>query len=157
MVYIMDIPIYRDKVVAKGHQAIKAIHPTTFELTKDKHLTEKGDCIIGIGLDKGVAELDPDLRAALKKNTSIIVMILSARNITDMVLAQGDNKLILSDNKKIIVRKSSYIDSATLAINSNKSARNIRRDLIEKLKNEETDLYVDIYVIDLDSMISYII
>jgi hypothetical protein len=154
MLYV-SIPVYREKVTARGHQAIKAVHPTTFELTKDSYLTERGDCIIGVNLDKAVSELDPDFRKALKKSTSIVILVLRVDNLVDVVIAQGHEDLILSDDRRIIVRKSSYIDSATLAINANKSSRNIRRDLVEKLRDPQAVLTVDIYALDLSQVITF--
>ncbi|MCC6017250.1 MAG: DUF371 domain-containing protein [Desulfurococcaceae archaeon] len=154
MLYV-SIPVYREKVTARGHQAIKAVHPTTFELTKDSYLTERGDCIIGVNLDKAVSELDPDFRKALKKSTSIVILVLRVDNLVDVVIAQGHEDLILSDDRRIIVRKSSYIDPATLAINANKSSRNIRRDLVEKLRDPQAVLTVDIYVLDLSQVITF--
>lgn len=153
MLYV-PIPVYKDRVTAKGHQAIKALHPTTLELTKDSYLTERGDCIIGVDLDKGVFELDPNLKNALRKKSSVVVLILRVDDIIDTVLAQGHENLVLRDNRRIIVRRSSYIDPATLAINANKSSRDIRRDLIEKLKDPKTTLIMDIYVFDLSSIIN---
>ncbi|MEM4513753.1 MAG: DUF371 domain-containing protein [Ignisphaera sp.] len=152
MVYI-QIPVYRDKVTAKGHQAIKALHPTTFELTKDKHLTERGDCIIGVGLDKGVSELDPELKKALRSKTALVILILKVDDLIDTVFAQGDKNLILSDSRRIIVRRSSYIDPATMAINANKSSKSIRRDLIEKLRDPDATLTMEIYVLELSDML----
>lgn len=154
MLYV-SIPVYREKVTARGHQAIKAVHPTTFELTKDSYLTERGDCIIGVNLDKAVSELDPDFRKALKKSTSIVILVLRVDNLVDVVIAQGHEDLILSDDRRIIVRKSSYIDPATVAINANKSSRNIRRDLVEKLRDPQAVLTVDIYALDLSQVITF--
>uniref|UniRef100_A0A7C2VBW0 DUF371 domain-containing protein n=1 Tax=Ignisphaera aggregans TaxID=334771 RepID=A0A7C2VBW0_9CREN len=142
-----------DRVTARGHETVKALHDTTFELTKDSYLTERGDCIIGIELDKSVSELDEDLKKALRKSSSIVVLVLKVDGLTDTVLAQGHERLVLSDNRRIIVRKSSYIDPATLAINANKSAKNIRRDLVERLKNPGAMLTMEIYVIDLSNII----
>lgn len=149
----LSIPMYRDRVTARGHQAVRALHPTTFELTKDSYLTERGDCIIGVDLDKGVSELNPDLKNALRKSTSLVVLILRVGGITDIVLAQGHENLILGSDRKIVVRRSSYVDPATLAINANKGSRNLRRDLIEKLKNRDSILVLDIYVLDLGSIL----
>jgi hypothetical protein len=154
MLYV-SIPVYREKVTARGHQAIKAVHPTTFELTKDSYLTERGDCIIGVNLDKAVSELDPDFRKTLKKSTSIVILVLRVDNLVDVVIAQGHEDLILSDDRRIIVRKSSYIDPATLAINANKSSRNIRRDLVEKLRDPQAVLTIDIYALDLSQVITF--
>ena len=59
-------------VVAKGHRNIRALHPTTFELTKDEEVTERGDCIIGVGLDKAVADLDPHFKNVIRNDLSIV-------------------------------------------------------------------------------------
>ncbi|MEM0490852.1 MAG: DUF371 domain-containing protein [Ignisphaera sp.] len=146
------IPVYRDRVVAKGHKNIKALHPTTFELTKDNYLTERGDCIIGINLDKSASELDPKIRELLKKDTSIVLIVLKVDDVTDIVIAQGSKNLVLNDPRKIVVRRSSYIDSATVAINANKGSKHIKRDLIERLKSQDATLVMDIYVLDLETI-----
>lgn len=153
MMYGKSVSVYRELVVAKGHEMIKATHPTTFELTKDPHLTARGDCIIGVKLDKGVAELDPEIKEALKRDTSIVLIVLMVGEVFDTVLAQGSRALDLRDERRIIVRRSSYVDPATLAINANKSARNIKRDLVEKLRNPATELYMYIYVLDLREIV----
>lgn len=154
MVHIMGyIPVYRDRVVAKGHKAIRALHPTTFELTKDGHLTERGDCIIGVELDRGACELDPKLKEMLKKSTSVVLIVLRVGDVADTVVAQGNSALTFNDCRKIIVRRSSYIDPATIAVNANKASRNIRRDLVKKLRDPEAVVVVDIYVLDLGDVL----
>lgn len=145
--------VYSDRVIARGHEAIKALHDTTFELTKDSHLTEKGDCIIGVNADKSASELNPQLREALKKNTSVVLIILKVDNIIDTVVGQGHRNLILNDQRRIIVRRSSYIDSATIVVNANKAAKQIKRNLIEKLRKPDAELIMEIYALDLDNIV----
>ena len=41
----------------RGHPLVLGTHPTTFEVTREDHLTENGNCIIGIAADKGCAGL----------------------------------------------------------------------------------------------------
>lgn len=154
MRYSQYVSVYVDRVIARGHHMIKALHPSTFELTKDAYLTERGDCIIGIEADKAATDLNPELKKMLKKNTTIVIIILRADDVMDMVLAQGNQKLTLSDERRIVIRRSSYIDPATLAINANKSAKDIRRDLIAKLSNPATILIVDIYALDINEITS---
>ena len=38
-------------VIARGHPNIRATHKTTLEVTKEKELSPRGDCIIGICAD----------------------------------------------------------------------------------------------------------
>ena len=51
----------RELIRCRGHPLVSSRHPTTFEVTKDEHLTAAGDCIIGIGADRGAADHDPPL------------------------------------------------------------------------------------------------
>ena len=54
-----------EMIRCQGHAYVVSRHPTTFEITKEEHLTMKGDCIIGVAADKGAADLSPAFRAAL--------------------------------------------------------------------------------------------
>ena len=55
-----SIPQYSvqiDKITAFGHPNIVANHKTTLEFTKEKHLSPKGDCIVGINANKSIKEI----------------------------------------------------------------------------------------------------
>ena len=49
----------------RGHPLVLGTHPTTFEVTCEKHLTENGNCIIGVAADKGCAGLSADFNRCL--------------------------------------------------------------------------------------------
>ncbi len=142
-----------ETIKAYGHPLIKATHRTTFEITKEEYLTPRGDCIIGVGADKSVKDLSQRFKDAVRRNDSILIIVLKCGNVKDIVLAQGSSNLILSDPDKIIVRKSSYVEPATLAIRANKAARDIDRALVVCLKNG-SELFVDLYVLRLDEISS---
>ncbi len=137
-----------DVVKARGHPNVRAEHRTTFEITKDRDLTPRGDCIIGVAADKGASDLNPELRDTLRKDTSIVVLKLACRDVADIVVAQGSSSLTLEDGRRIVVRKSSYIGPETLAIRANKAAKDLDRRLIECLRQGE-ELTVKIIAIDL--------
>ncbi|HIP90528.1 MAG TPA: DUF371 domain-containing protein [Candidatus Nanopusillus sp.] len=120
-------------VVARGHPLIKAIHKSTFEITKDNYLTPNGDCIIGICASHAVCDLPEDLKEHLKFGGKIRIILEVCGN-KDEIIAYGHPSLKLVDKRSIVVRKSDYIDARTLAIRANKAARDINRDLIKKLK-----------------------
>lgn len=141
-----------DVVVAHGHPNIKATHRTTIEITKEEHLTPKGDCIIGVASNKSVNDLRPELKNILKRNDSIIVFILYVDELMDYILATGSKDLLLHDEKRLIIRKSTYIEPATIAIRSNKAARDIDRRIIEKLKDPATVLKIHIVGLTLDEI-----
>ncbi|MEM7819116.1 MAG: DUF371 domain-containing protein, partial [Candidatus Aenigmatarchaeota archaeon] len=54
--------------------------------------------------------------------------------------------LKLSHAEDIVVRKSDFIDNRTLAILANKAACDLKRELVEKLKNPETEIKITIEV-----------
>ncbi len=145
----MENVLAYDTVEAWGHENIRATHTTTFELTKDVDVTPKGDCIIGVKLNKGVAELNQKLLDIVKRDYTVVVLILEVDELRDVVLARGSSKLILLDRQRIVVRKSKFVGPETLAIEANKAAKDISREIIKKLQEPSTRLVVHIYAFDI--------
>jgi hypothetical protein len=139
---------------AKGHTNIKATHRTTLELTKDPDVTPRGDCIVGVSADKAAFDLNEDFKNCLRSERAFLVIVFTVNELIDFVLAEGSPMLILSDKNKIIIRKSTYIEPATIGVRANKASVDIRRDLVERLKNPDTSLTVYLYVLRLDEVTS---
>ncbi len=129
----MDLAI--EVIRAKGHVNITATHKTTIEVTKDDYLTPLGDCIIGVMADKSVAELSDKFKNIMLDDKTTLISVFITNNSYDYIVSKGSSKLLLTNTKKIIFRKSSYIDEATIAINSNKAAVELSRKLIQDLVN----------------------
>ncbi|BFI73461.1 uncharacterized protein MJ0206 [Nanoarchaeota archaeon] len=128
-------------ISAKGDRLIKATHKSTLEITKENFLTERGDCIIGINSTHSVKDIPLDLKEYLLDEGRIKVEI-KVDDLIDNLIAYGSKNLKLSDEKSIVIRKSNYIDNRTLAIYSNKSARDINRKIIEKLIEGKELLFI---------------
>jgi hypothetical protein len=122
-------------IYAKGHENILATNKTTFEITKENHLTKRGDCIIAVEANKSVADLNPKFKKALNINNAKLTIIIEANNVKEMVFAEGNEALPLTHTTDMVVRKSTYICNRTLAIKANKAAIDLSRTLIEKLQN----------------------
>ena len=60
----------QESIVAFGHKNIQATHPTTLMFTKEKNLTETGDCIIATAADKSATNLSQQFKDALKQPNS---------------------------------------------------------------------------------------
>lgn len=134
--------IYVDRILAKGHKNIRATHGKTLEITREDHLTPRGDCIVAVSADKALRDLDPSLRDRIKRGWPVAVLI-TVNNLWDIAIGHGDPGLELSDPVRIVVRKSTYISPNTLMIRSSKAASDLRRDLIDLLKRgENTTIYV---------------
>ncbi len=124
-----------DVVEARGHEFVVGRHRTTFEITKDPYLTPRGTCIIGIDANKSVSELSEELKRIAKSDTAIIVIVLEACGVRDVVLCRGSSKLVLGDERRIVIRRSRFIGPETLCIESNKAASDLSRELIDALRN----------------------
>ena len=123
-----------DVVRARGHRNVRALHRTTFEVTRDDHLTPRGDCIIGISADKAAASLSREVREALSIEGSRVVLILETPGHRDLVRARGDTRITSSDERRIIVRRSSFVEPATIAVEADKAAGQLDRGLVEELR-----------------------
>jgi hypothetical protein len=125
----------KDEVFANGHENIEATHLTTLEITKEANLSRRGDCIIAVAADKSLADLSEEFKESLRKPGAKLTLTIEANGITAQINAYGSPKLILTHPSDMVVRKSSYIDDRTLAINADKAAADLPRKLVEKLRN----------------------
>ncbi|OYT25862.1 MAG: hypothetical protein B6V02_02780 [Thermoprotei archaeon ex4572_64] len=132
-----------DFIEAKGHRNIKATHRSTVEITKDNYVTERGDCIIACSASKALSDLNSELKSIIKRDDALVIIVIKVGDVTDYIIGKGSSKLTLSSDRKIIIRRSSYIDDATLTIRANKAAKDINRELIDKLvRGEEIKVWI---------------
>ena len=136
----------QEVIFGYGHENIKATHKTTFEFTKDTHLSKKGDCIVAVAADKALADLTAEFRENLRKPHAKLTITIEADGITDQVNALGFPQLVLAHLTDIVVRKSDYVCSRTLAVHADKAAQDISRGLVEKLKNPEQKVKITLVV-----------
>jgi hypothetical protein len=125
----------KEEVTAYGHANIEATHPTTLEITKEKHLSRTGDCIIAVDADKTLNELSDEFKEILRKPNAKLTLTIEADGITEQINAYGSPNLILTHPSDMVVRKSSYVDDRTLAVSADKAACDLSRELVEKLRN----------------------
>lgn len=131
-----DLTYAVDVVVAKGHPNVRALHETTLEITRDEHLTSRGDCIVGVGASKGAAALSERLKAILRSPGSTAYLVIEAGELREIVRGSGDPRLTLSDERSMVFRKSSYVDGRTVIVRADKAAADLDRALVEELKRE---------------------
>jgi hypothetical protein len=136
----------KEIVRACGHENIQAVHPSTLMFTKEKHLSKAGDCVIAVAADKAVADLSLELREKLKKPYAKLTITIEADGLTQQINASGSQKLALTNQTDIVVRKSAYISDRTLAIHADKSSNDLPREFIEKLKNPEQKIKITLTV-----------
>jgi hypothetical protein len=129
-----------------GHENILATHITTLEITKDAHLSKKGDCIVTVAADKALADLNAEFKETMRKPNAKITITIEAGEAIEQVNAQGSPKLILTHPTDMVIRKSDYVCSRTLAVRANKAAQDLSRDFVEKLKNPKQKVKITLEV-----------
>jgi hypothetical protein len=136
----------REIVFGYGHENVLAVHKTTVEFTRDKHLSKKGDCIVAVAADKGLADLSAEFKENLRKPHAKLTILIEAGEIKERVEANGSPQLILTHPTDMVIRKSDYVDHRTLAIQADKAALDLSRDLVEKLRNPKQKVKITLEV-----------
>ncbi len=123
-----------ETVSAYGHENILCTHRTTIEITKVKTLTKNGNCVIGINASKSCYDLNYDLKKKIQDGSNIKVTLMLG-NLQDSFFGFGSKKLRLLNRNDMVFRKSNFVCNRTVLINCTKSSNDIKRELIEKLKD----------------------
>lgn len=135
-----------ETIFAYGHENIQATHRSTFEITKDVRLSNKGDCVVAVSADKSMADLSPEFKKNLRKENARVIILIETKEETEVVNAFGSQRLILTHPTDIVVRKSSYICSRTLVIQADKAACDLSRKLVKKLRNPKQRVKITLTV-----------
>jgi len=120
---------------ARGHENIRATHKTTFEITREKALTERGDCVVAVDAMKGAVGLRSGFKEAAKKEGAQVTITIEAGELKEVVNAKGSPRLLFLHPTDLVVRKSDYVCGRTIAIGADKAAIDISRKIIEKLRD----------------------
>ena len=73
-----------------GHPNILSFHKKSVEITRDGDLSRRGDCIIGVGSNKGCGLLDQRLRHAIGTDGAQIRMEIIVDELTFIILGRGN-------------------------------------------------------------------
>lgn len=136
----------KEIILARGHENISAKHETTLEITKELYLSKKGDCIIAVGANKGIDDLGSEFKENLRKDHARIAILVEAGKVAERIDASGNSRLILAHPTDIVVRKTSYICNRTLAVQADKSACELSRELVEKLRYPEQKVKITLVI-----------
>jgi uncharacterized protein len=118
-----------------GHENVQATHHATIEFTKDNDLSLTGDCILVVSIDRSLADLSEEFKSALKRPKSKLTILVEADGISDEIHALGSPLLVFTHQMEIVLRKSDFVSDRTLAVRADKAAKDLSRELVEKLKN----------------------
>ncbi|MCK5141080.1 MAG: DUF371 domain-containing protein [Candidatus Heimdallarchaeota archaeon] len=129
-----------------GHRNVSSTHKTTIEFTTASNLSTKGDCILAVKSTCSLRNLPDNLKEKMKIDGQTITVILEVDHIQEKITGYGNSKLSFADENALIIRKSSFVCSRTLMINSNKAACDVSRDIVNSLTDPSNVLTVTIQV-----------
>jgi hypothetical protein len=128
----------QDEVTFYGHPNIRSLHAKTIEITKDEHLTPRGDCIIGVKADKACADLDESFKHRLKSNSSIVKIEIMVGDESFLILGMGDERLSMLNAHDIVIRKTNFVCPRTMSVLCDKASSDMPRKLVKMLQDQET-------------------
>lgn len=123
-----------ERIEASGHPGIKALHKTTFEITRDSFVTPRGDCIIGVSANKAAIHLSPRFKSIATSSDACVIILLKCGSIVEIVRGCGSPWLSFTSETSIVVRRSFYVDGRTVAVNSDKAAIHLNQELVRELR-----------------------
>jgi len=123
----------QETICCKGHPHVLGNHPTTFEVTRENHLTKNGNCIIGIAADKGCNDLSAEFKRVLCHDNAVLVTRLTCEGVFVEVKSRGSSGLTLHDPTDIVWRRSTFVCGRTIGILSDHVARSLPEALMANL------------------------
>ena len=141
VIFISPLPMksMRIEIPFSGHKNILSLHQKTIEITKDEELTSNGDCIVGVSANISCVDLPKKMKKKIQNPKTKITFSIRAENKKFTVQGNGSEKLSLKHTKDIVLRKSGFTCSRTIAINCDKASNDIPRDFVKILQNPKTN------------------
>ncbi len=121
-----------------GHKNILSLHKKTIEITKDDELTVNGDCIIGTNSGLACIDLPEKFKKKIQNHDTTIVFTIVADEHTFSKHGKGSEKLTLKHTSDIVLRKSAFTCSRTIAIKCDKASDDIPRTMVKRLQDPKT-------------------
>ncbi|HTX44373.1 MAG TPA: DUF371 domain-containing protein [Methanocella sp.] len=126
----------KEVVHARGHPRITALHPSTFEITRDAEISTAADCIIAVGADKGAASLGEEFKKAAASDDAFLTCAIEAGGFRDIVTGWGSGDMAFTAEDSMVFRVSNYVCGRTAMVYADKPAARLDRNLIKALRAE---------------------
>jgi uncharacterized protein len=128
----------QDEVKFYGHPNIRSLHDKTIEITKEEHLTTRGDCIIGVKANKACSDLDEALKHKLKSNSAAVIIEVMVENELFLIKGRGDTRLTVSNPHDIVIRRTNFTCPRTICVLCDKASSQVPRKIVNKLQDGAT-------------------
>lgn len=135
-----------ERVIFIGHRNIRCLHNKTIEITKAVSLSTRGDCIAGVSASKACNDFDKEFKARFSESGRKVNLEIKVDEQTFRMHGFTDQRLTLSHDHDIVIRRSNYVCPRTLCVLCNKASFDIPRELVLKLQNPATAAELKIIV-----------
>ena len=123
-----------EKIEAWSHHNITAKNTSTFEITKENHLTKRGDCIICVRSSKGASDLSEGFKCLGRMKDARITITFRLNHFKETAIGRGSPRLTFKHPTDLVARKSNYACDRTLMIATNKAAVDFSKAFLQYLK-----------------------
>jgi uncharacterized protein len=127
----------QDEVIFYGHPNVRSLHAKTIEITKEEHLTPRGDCIIGVRADKACADLDEALKHKLKSDSAIVRVEVIVGTDSFLITGAGDQRFNLLSRHDIVIRKTNFVCPRTISVLCDKASLEVPRNIVKTLQDSD--------------------
>ncbi len=124
----------REVIHARGHDAVRAEHASTFEVTTDDWLTPAGDCILAIDADRAPADFDPAFVAACRNHDARVACEARVGEHVHVVEGRGHPDLTFESDRSAVGRTSDYVDDRTVLVDADHAAAGFSREMVAALQ-----------------------
>lgn len=127
----------QDDIAFYGHPNVQSFHTRTVEITKEEHLSLRGDCIIGVKAERACADISGPVRKGLMQNLPVKLEIIVGSDVY-AISGSGDERLTLKDAHDIVIRKTDFVCPRTLSVRCDRASSDIPRGMVERLQDLRT-------------------
>ncbi|MBD3164957.1 DUF371 domain-containing protein [Candidatus Woesearchaeota archaeon] len=120
-----------------GHRNISARHRNTIEFTREPELSAKGDCIVGVRADFDYERLKDFVNQNKARKIECEINAAGLKDVLSFYLNAE-----FSDREEIVIRKTDFKSPRTLGIKADKAAKDIKRELAEKIRDKNRKIKV---------------
>jgi hypothetical protein len=135
-------------IEAWGHANITAKNRKTVEITKESHLTKRGDCIIAVRASKSARGLSDDFKQAARSSTARIAIIIRTGDQWALVKGWGDPNLTFDHETDLVARTSRYTCGRTVMIRADHAAADFPRAFVHALSEPRRKVKITLMVED---------
>jgi hypothetical protein len=103
-------------------------------ITKDTHLSMRGDCIAAVGAEVALSDLPAEFKRAARKPDTIITLTLDLGPHMLILTGRGHPRLSYSDQRDMVARVSRHTCERTLMVEADKASTDVPRDMLSELQ-----------------------